>query len=388
VKIAMVTQSYYPRVGGVTEHVHYLSAALRRLGHQVAVITSGPGTRADRDTIRIGRNAVFPMNGAMVNVTLGLRLRRQLKRTISGGGYDLVHIHCPLEPTLPLATLMAVRELGCPTVGTFHMAARVSPAYEAFGAFLQKHADRLDARIAVSKTARAFANKYFPGDYHLVPNGVDFDRFASGAVTVPELDDGRVNILFVGRFDWRKNIPAMISAFQRMSRANRGCRLVLVGKGLTEPWCRLKARLSAGGGVLFKGCVPPAELPAYFASSHIFCSVPRGSESFGIVLLEAMAAGKPVIGADIPGYRDVIEDGQTGILVPPGRTDMLADAMSRLARSKVERSRMGENGRRKAREYDWARLAARIENIYRGLRRPPQNREDHDSAHLKTAGLS
>ncbi|MGD8627467.1 MAG: glycosyltransferase family 4 protein [bacterium] len=387
-KIAMVTQSYYPRVGGVTEHVHYLSAALRRLGHKVVVITSGPGTDGDRDTIRIGRNAVFPMNGAMVNVTLGIRLKEQIRRTISGGGYDLVHIHCPLEPTFPLAALRAVGDLRCPTVGTFHMAARVSPAYEAFGALLQKHAKRLDARIAVSETARAFANKYFPGDYLLLPNGVDFERFASGGQRIPELDDGKVNILFVGRFDWRKNIPATISAFQRMSRGNSKCRLVLVGKGLTEPWCRFKARFSPGGDILFKGCVRPERLPAYFASSHIFCSVPRGSESFGIVLLEAMAAGKPVIGADIPGYRDVIADGETGVLVPPGQTGMLAEAMSRLARDAGERSRMGDNGRRKAREYDWARLAARIENIYRGLHGPPPNREDHDTANLKTAGLS
>jgi phosphatidylinositol alpha-mannosyltransferase len=384
----MVTQSYYPRVGGVTEHVHYLSAALRRLGHRVAIITSGPGAPENGDIIRIGRNAVFPMNGAMVNVTVGLRLRRQLRQTISGGGYDLVHIHCPLEPTFPLAALMAVRDLGCPAVGTFHMAARISPAYEAFGSLLQKHADRLDARIAVSETARAFANKYFPGDYHLVPNGVDFERFAAGNGRITELDDGKINILFVGRFDWRKNIPATISAFQRMSGSWKKCRLVLVGKGLTEPWCRLKALRHAGGEVLFKGCVPPAELPAYFASSHIFCSVPRGSESFGIVLLEAMAAGLPVIGADIPGYRDVIEDGETGVLVPPGQAGMLAGAMSRLARDRAERSRMGENGRRKAMEYDWTRLAARIENIYRGLAGPLPNREDHDSARLKTAGLS
>ena len=387
-KIAMVTQSYYPRVGGVTEHVHYLSAALRRLGHEVAVITSGPGTSLDRDTIRIGRNTVFPINGAMVNVTVGLRLRKQIRQTISDGGYDLVHIHCPLEPTFPLATLMAVRELHCPIVGTFHMAARVSPAYEAFGTFLQKHARRLDARIAVSETARTFANRYFPGDYHLVPNGVDFERFASGPERIPELDDGKVNILFVGRFDLRKNIPATISAFRRVSRGNQNCRLVLVGKGFTEPWCRLRARGSAGGDILFEGVVEPAQLPAYFASSHVFCSVPRGSESFGIVLLEAMAAGKPVIGADIPGYRDVIEDGETGILVPPGQTGMLADAISRLVEDTGERSRMGENGRRKAREYDWTRLAARIENIYRGLHGPPPNRENHDSSELKTAGLS
>ena len=132
----------------------------------------------------------------------------------------------------------------------------------------------------------------------------------------------------------------------------------------------------------------PAQLPAYFASSHIFCSVPRGSESFGIVLLEAMAAGKPVIGADIPGYRDVIEDGETGILVPPGRTDILAGAMSRLAGDEGERSRMGRNGRRRAMKYDWTRLAAKIENIYRGLAGPLPSREDHDFAEIKTAGLS
>ncbi len=384
-KIAMVTQSYYPRVGGVTEHSHHLSRALRRLGHEVVIITSGPGNGDGREVMRIGRNAFFPINGAMVNVTVGIRLRRQLRKVISEGAFDLVHIHCPLEPTLPLAALMAVRDLRCPTVGTFHMAARMSPAYELFGSLLQKHAGRLDARIAVSETARTFAKKYFPGDYHLVPNGVDFGRFASPAGRIPELDDGKVNFLFVGRFDIRKNIPAIISAFKRLSRHNSNCRLVLVGKGFTESWCRLRAGSPPGGSIVFKGCVPPEELPACFASSQVFCSVPRGSESFGIVLIEAMAAGLPVIGADIPGYRDVVEDGRTGLLVPPGSTGLLADAMLRLADSEALRSRMGEDGRRRAMEYDWMRLAARIESVYLGLCGAQPAREDHDFAQLKTA---
>lgn len=384
----MVTQSYYPRVGGVTEHVHYLSGTLRRLGHEVAIVTSGPGNGDGRDTIRIGRNAMFPMNGAMVNVTLGIRLRRQMRRIFSEGGFDLVHIHCPLEPTLPLAALMALRDSRCPTVGTFHMAARVSPAYEVFGAFLQKHAARLDARIAVSETARVFATKYFPGDYHLVPNGVDVERFADPPGRIGELDDGRVNFLFVGRFDLRKNIPALISAFKRMSRGETGCRLVLVGKGFTQPWCRLAARAAGLRHIVFKGCVSPECLPAYFASSHVFCSVPCGSESFGIVLIEAMAAGLPVIGADIGGYREVVVDGETGVLVPPDSTDLLVRAMSRLAADEAERHRMGENGRKKAMGYDWTRLGARIEQIYRGLLQPQPSTREHELRQVRTAGLS
>jgi phosphatidylinositol alpha-mannosyltransferase len=388
VKIAMVTQSYYPQLGGVTEHVHHLSRELRQLGHRVIVITAGPGDGDGHDVLRIGRNAVFPMNGALVNVTLGVALRKRLRRIMTEGRFDVVHIHCPLEPTLPLAALMAVGDLSCPVVGTFHMSADVSPAYEVFGGLLQKYARRLNARIAVSEAAHTFALKYFPGEYVSVPNGVDFARFSSPRSRVPELEDGKINILYVGRFDPRKNIPWLISAFKRVGRLRQDCRLVLVGKGMTEPVCRLVSLSLSDKDIVFKGRVEPCDLPGYFASSHIFCSVPRGSESFGIVLLEAMAAGMPVIGTSINGYREIVDDGVDGILVRPGDTAGLVRAMLELVTSQDTRSQMGLSGQRKARQFDWSGIADTIENIYGDLCGRLTIRGNHESDWLRAVRLS
>lgn len=345
-KIGMVTQSYYPRVGGVTEHVHYLSAALRSLGHDVTIVTSGPSSKHERDIIRVGRNAAVPMNGALVNVTVGLGLRGRLSDIFRHQDFDLIHIHCPLEPTLPLMALMASSRVDVPVVGTFHMCARVSPAYEVFSGRLSKYAARLDARIAVSEAARRFALKYFPGDYSVIPNGVCFDRFQS--LSEPSLrDDGRPTVLFVGRFDPRKNVPWLISGFKRLLKTCPRSRLLLVGSGLTKPICRLMA-LPLGDAVRFEGQVPPGDLPACFAASDVVCSVPRGSESFGIVLLEAMAAGKPIVGTDIAGYRDVVEHEVEGLLVPPGDTRALAEALRLLIEDRERRKTMGLRGREKA----------------------------------------
>jgi len=366
-RIAMVTQSYYPRLGGVTEHVHNLSAALRAMGHEVEVITSGPALLGETCTTRIGRNALFPKNGAMVNVTVGFGLRRRLRREFLGNGFDIIHIQCPMEPTLPLAALMAAARAPQPVVGTFHTAARWSAPYEVFSSFLSRHAGRLNARIAVSPTARTFAAKYFPGDYAVIPNGVDFARFAACTERVESMVDGRINLLFVGRLDTRKQVPWLISAFKKAHSRNPGLRLVIVGRGLTEAACRLAAYPLTGKSIIFKGALFPHDLPKYYNSAHIFCSVPSGSESFGMVLLEAMAAGKPVVATDIDGYRGVVTDQAEGLLVRPGDTAALVGAIERLAGDPELRETMGRRGRRKASAFDWGRVANDVERLYREL---------------------
>jgi len=361
-KIGMVTQSYYPRVGGVTEHVHYLSAALKDLGHDVTIVTSGPSSKHERDIIRVGRNAVVPMNGALVNVTVGLGLRGRLRDIFRSEAFDLIHIHCPLEPTLPLMALMASSRVDVAVVGTFHMCARVSPAYEVFSGFLNKYAARLDARVAVSEAARRFASRYFPGHYSVIPNGVCFDRFQHPSEASLRADD-HPTVLSVGRFDLRKNVPWLISGFRHLLTTCPGARLLLVGSGLTKPTCRLMA-LPLGNAVRFAGQVPPDDLPAYFAASDVVCSVPRGSESFGIVLLEAMAAGKPIVGTDIAGYRDVVEHEVDGLLVPPGDTPALTEALRLLVEDRERRETMGLRGREKARRFDWGGIAGSTVAIY------------------------
>ena len=379
-KVAMVTQSYYPSLGGVTEHVHFLCKALRNLGHDVTVITAGPQRSSEASTIRIGVNAVFPINGAFVNVTLAINIAARLERELKTGCFDLVHIHCPLEPTLPLAALRASMSIDLPVVGTFHMSACRSPAYDVFGDLLQRYARRLDSRIAVSRAARRFAMKYFPGSYSLIPNGVDFTRFASPTASTCRLEDAKVRFLYVGRLDMRKNVPSLIAAFRRHRADHPDSQLIIVGSGFMDPVCRLAAGRLAGKSILFRGSVSPPDLPAYYHACDVFCSVPTGSESFGIVLLEAMAAGRPVICTDIDGYREIVSDGVDGLLVPAGDTRALADAMTRLALDRKRRLAMGAQGQQTARSFDWCRIAARVSKVYEDLGSRPVYRGTCDGA--------
>jgi phosphatidylinositol alpha-mannosyltransferase len=177
VRIGIVSQSYYPRYGGVTEHVHHTAAELRRRGHDVTIITSHfrrGETNGDSGVERIGYNVLIPFNGAFVDLAIGMRLKGQLKRLFREHDFEIVHTHAPLVPTLPL---MAIETATCAQVGTFHTTAAPSRMLKLARGWLAPVVDKLDARIAVSSTARDFAAAYFPGDYAIIPNGVDIDRF-------------------------------------------------------------------------------------------------------------------------------------------------------------------------------------------------------------------
>jgi phosphatidylinositol alpha-mannosyltransferase len=367
VKIGIVTQSYYPKPGGVTEVVHFTAHELRRRGHEVTIIT----TRYNRDepetpgVIRIGRNMLVPMNGAWVNMTVGLGLRRQLAAILEREAFDIVHAHCPLVPTLPLMAL-ATAPPGQKLVGTFHAASERNFMYRLFQGPLSKRAAKLHCRLAVSESARRFASAYFPGEYKIMPNGIDCRRFRPAGRPIERFRDGRINILFVGRMDKRKGVPYLCRAMPRIARALEGkVRLIIVGeKGVRTTFCPRPMRLD-GAEIEWAGRVSAEALPRYYATADVFCSPAVGQESFGIVLLEAMASGVPVVASDIPGYRTIVAPGREGFLVPPRDPAALAEAIVMLARDATLRERLGASGREKALHYDWPAVVGRLEEIYR-----------------------
>lgn len=366
-KIGIVTQSYYPRPGGVTEVVHHTARELRRLGHDVRIVTThyrGPEP-PEPGVVRIGRNVLVPMNGAWVNMTVGADLPGELRRIFARERFDVIHTHCPLVPTLPLLTIGAVDD-GQRLVGTFHAAAERNLAYAILRGPLARRAARLDARMAVSEAARAFVSKYFPGEYEIVPNGIDCGRFRPDLEPIARLRDGRFNILFVGRLDRRKGLTYLCRAVPRVARELGGAvRLVIVSdRGVRRFLCPSPID-RRGAEILWTGPVTGEELPRYYATADVFCSPATGQESFGIVLLEAMATGTAVVASDIPGYRTVVEHGRNGVLVPPRDVDALARALVGSARDGERRSRLAAEGRRTAERYDWPIVARRLEEIYR-----------------------
>jgi phosphatidylinositol alpha-mannosyltransferase len=367
VRIGIVSQSYYPRYGGVTEHVHALAVELRRRGHEVTILTSRfrKGETGDLTGVRrIGYNILIPFNRAFVDCTVGWGLKGQLRRAIRELDLDVVHVHCPTAPTLPVFSIQVSDR---PTVGTFHSTGGRTAMQDLFQPLLGPLMARLDARIAVSATARATAELYYPGDYHDIPNGVDIDRFHP---LVPPFeqwrDPDKVNLLFVGRLDPRKGVQDLIAAMPEViERTDGRARLLVVGDSYLRPQVEAEVPGPARRHVHFLGHVPSADLPRWYATGDVFCSPATGNESFGIVLVEAMAAGRAVACSDIPGYRTVVTPGRDAACFPPGDIRAIARTLAQLVEDPARRGRIAEAGRQRALEFAWPRVVDRIEAVYR-----------------------
>jgi phosphatidylinositol alpha-mannosyltransferase len=363
--IGIVTQSYYPRPGGVAEVVHHTASILAQRGHRVKIITTNYGAQSQPapNVIRIGRNLLIPNNGAWANVTVGIGLTAQLEEIFEREGFEIIQTHCPLTPTLPLLTFNAARK-GQKIVGTFHAAAESHLAYRIFRRPLRSRVDRLDARIAVSEAAKKFARRYFPGSYDIVPNGIDCDRFQPGLPAIEELRDGCLNLLYVGRRDRRKGLTNLYRALPiAQKRLGRTIRLILVGDGMLGGRLIPKPLFLGGAKIVTIGRVSPEMLPRYYACADIYCSPAVGRESFGIVLLEAMASGVPVIASDIPGFRSIVSPGSEGFLVAPRSPERLADAILAVGTDAGLRSELGSRGRQKALQYHWPIVIDKLEGV-------------------------
>lgn len=366
-KIGIVSQSYYPRFGGVTEHVHATAVELSRRGHDVTVITSRFNSERDEGLAveRIGRNVLIPFNGAFVDYTLGWNLKGQLRSLFRSHDFDVIHTHCPAAPSLPL---LAVAAAECPQVGTFHMTGR-NRLQEAFRGPLTRRVARLDARIAVSSTAEECAQHYFGGTYSVIPNGVDVERFhpANEPLEAWRADD-RINIVFVGRLDPRKGVEHLIAAVPDVVTRTRGrARFLIVGDSTLRRKLEAAVRPDMREHVTFVGAVPSADLPRWYATADIFVAPATGNESFGIVLLEAMAAGRPLVCSDIPGYRSVVTPGQNGLVHEPGNVAALADVLCELVDDDERRAALSANGRKRALDFAWPRVTDSIEAVYQKL---------------------
>jgi len=228
---------------------------------------------------------------------------------------------------------------------------------------MRGHAARLHGRVAVSAAARHFIDRFFPGDYKVIPNGVDVPRYAN-AVPIARWQDGTPNLLFVGRHEPRKGLLDLLKAQRILRKAGYGTRLLVVGSGPQEREARRYVATRGLQGVVFLGRVSDAEKAQLFRTADIYCSPATGGESFGIVLLEAMAAGTPIVASDIHGYKGVVRRGREGLLVPPRDPKGLAEAIGKLLDDPGLRARMGAAGQARAEDFSWPRVTAKVEEYY------------------------
>jgi phosphatidylinositol alpha-mannosyltransferase len=379
VKIALVSPYDFAYPGGVCIHISCLAQQFQRLGHEVKIIAPASKAVADIDGfIPIGRPRPIPTgSGSIARLTLSVWLSSRIKEVLEREQFDIIHLH---EPLMPMLCTTVLRLSPVATVGTFH-ATDSRPGYNLgrpFSKFfLKRWFRRLDGKIAVSKTARRFALGHFPGYYNIIPNGVDLEHFSPEVKPMEGFQDGKLNILFVGRLEKRKGLDYLLEAWGRVKEAVPESRLIVVGPGSRRrrkyEKMVAKHRLE---DVVFIGFASYEDLPRYYQTADVFCAPATGSESFGIVLLEAMALGKPIVASDIEGYAGVVSDGVDGMLVPPRDSQGLAQALVTLLNNESLRRKMGAKGRAKALDYGWESIAGRILDYYkRVLGEPPWNRK-------------
>ncbi|MFN8524715.1 MAG: glycosyltransferase family 4 protein [Chloroflexota bacterium] len=365
-KVALVSPYDYAHPGGVTEHVRNLAARLRERGNEVHVIAPlSSASRLDVESPwvhRVGGVVPVPANGSVARITLPMAGYLRVKRLLAAHAFDVIHLHEPLMPALPLTVLRHSRAVN---VGTFHAYNASGLGYFYARPMLRPFARKLHGRIAVSGVARSFVGRWFPGDYQVIPNGIDFERFAAPRCPLPDLADGKLNVLFVGRPEKRKGLAVLLDAWERVRRGFPNARLVVVG-GSGRPVDQYRRHVEARGWpeVVFTGYVSARDLPRYYQTADVFCAPSTGQESFGIVLLEAMASGRPVVASRIPGYSEVVHHGREGLLVPPRDPESLAGAIESLLADRDLRIELGRGGQTTARRYDWESVASEVERTY------------------------
>jgi len=376
-KLAIVTDYYYPQLGGITEHVHGQATELARRGHDVTVVTPRlavtPRTVDGEDlpertfeVVNVGLAFPFYANGAETLVSVGAGLPLAVDRALRRQRFDVVHVHNPLGVMLPMTAIM--RSTAPLTVGTFHSV--VPPGYRPLRAArrpLGRVFRRLDACVAVSRAVVDSLRPHFPDlEFTTIPNGIDTGFFSPDAKPLDELR-GKRTIVFVGRFDPRNGVRHMIGAFAALRRTRDDVRLVIVGDGPLRVLVERMVPTELREDVVFAGRVNRLR-PRYLASAEILCT-PCSLASFGMVLMEGMSAGLPVVASRLPGFELVMRDGVDGLMVDRADDEVgFAAALDRLLEDPSLGRRMGAAGRQRAlTTFAWSVVGARLEALYESL---------------------
>ncbi|MDY6911306.1 MAG: glycosyltransferase family 4 protein [Chloroflexota bacterium] len=366
-KIVLVSPYDYVHPSGVNHHIFCLGENFTQMGHDVHYIlpSSRPKEPPHNNQITfVGRPIPIHASGSIVRspVSPGVFFSDRICEVLEREKFDIVHLHEPLFPPLTTGCLRYSRSVN---IGTFHATRPRSWGYWFWKPWLKQWVPKLDGRIAVSPPARDFISHYFPGEYTIIPNGIDLEKFATPSEPIAELMDDKTNILFVGRMEKRKGFKYLLDAYRYVKRENPATRLIVVGplsrSRLKYRWLVKRHQLE---DVVWAGYVSAKDLPRYYHTADIFCAPATGGESFGIVLLEAMAASKPVVASNIGGYASVISRDVDGLLVNPKDVKTLAGAIDLLIKDPQLRERLTAEGKAKAEKHSWDKVARSVMNYY------------------------
>jgi phosphatidylinositol alpha-mannosyltransferase len=359
VRIGIVCPYSWDVPGGVQFHVRDLAAHLIRAGHGVSVLApSDDDTPLPDYAVSAGRAVPVPYNGSVARLTFGFLSAARVRRWVQNGDFDVLHIHEPATPSLALLTCWAAQG---PIVATFHTSNPRSRAMIAAYPILQPALEKISARIAVSEYARRTLVEHLGGDAVVIPNGVDVDFFARAAPR-PEWQGGTIG--FIGRIDEpRKGLPVLMEALPRIVEALPETRLLVAGRGDEE---EAVAGLppAVRDHVVFLGMVSDEDKARLLRSVDLYVAPNTGGESFGIILVEAMSAGAPVLASDLDAFAQVLDAGEAGRLFATGDSAALAEAAVELLGSPDRLAALRERGTRHVRRFDWSTVGADILAVY------------------------
>ncbi|MDA1189360.1 MAG: glycosyltransferase family 4 protein [Chloroflexi bacterium] len=361
-KLGLVSPYDHSVPGGVSQHISELAAQFRAWGHTVKIIApcSDPDKITEEGFIPMGRPVPVPAGGSVARISLSVWLRPRIKALLEKEVFDILHLH---EPYAGFVTLNCLHYSKAVNIATFHSYRGTRIYHFGVRRLGIPYNRKLQGRIAVSEPARQFINQQFPADYRVIPNGINSQEITD-AKPFPHLQDGMINLLFVGRLEKRKGLKYLLKAYGRLKWDWPNLRLLIVGPGKPDDDSYRTMSERNLQDVVFLGRVSHEDKARYFQSADIYCSPATGGESFGIVLLEAMAAGKPIVATSIEGYSTVMTHNREGLMVPPKKEDALADAIEALLKDPDLRARFGEEGKRRVQEYTWGHVAKRVMDYY------------------------
>jgi phosphatidylinositol alpha-mannosyltransferase len=373
-RIGLVSPYQWDVPGGVQYHVRDLAFTLRGMGHHVEILT--PAEREESLTDEwitfAGRTVPIPYNGSMASVQFGPVSASRVRRWLREGHFDVVHVHEPAPPSVSLLVCMIAEG---PIVATFHTATTRSKWLAVWGPVVRPWLERISGRIAVSDFARRVQVEHLGGDAVVIPNGVHVDAFAHGP-SLPGHTRGvdGPTIGFLGRFDEpRKGLPVLLEAMRTVVRRYPGARLLIAGRGDADE-VREQIGDDMRAHVALLGVLSEADKAAFLRSVDVYCAPNLLGESFGVILIEALAAGAPIVASDLESFARVLDDGAAGVLVRRGDPAALADALCGLLADPARRAELSTTGTRLAGSYDWQVLAARILAVYETVL-PPEGGE-------------
>jgi phosphatidylinositol alpha-mannosyltransferase len=358
-RVGLVCPYSWDAPGGVRSHVHDLALALMARGHEVSVLAPADDPAAlPAWVVDGGRPVAVPYNGSVARLNFGLKAARTVRRWVRDGQFDVLHVHEPVAPGLSLLACWSARG---PIVATWHSSTTRSRILSAGYAIAQTAMEKLSGRIAVSEDARRTLVSHVGGDAVLIPNGVRIAPYSAGE---PMPDVGSPSLLFLGRIDEpRKGLQVLIDALPELVAAVPDLRVLVAGPGdIDDRLAGLDPDIASR--VTLLGRVSDEDKIRALRSVDLYVAPHVGGESFGIVLIEAMAARTAVLASDLPAFRRVLQDGACGALFETGNSRALAREAARVLNDASSRGAYAEAGWTRVQDFDWDRVVDDVIAVY------------------------